>query len=143
MINFRKASQPLLTIIFTKLQTTIVIIQKVKNLTYLLPKTTEFLIFIIKATFIQTQNVFQQWGMFKAIFFYQVLLYIVFAIHFINVLSIPHLNRESVLIYKTVPSSIFLNGGTFSNILTNRYLSNISIYKNHFACLWILILLAT
>ena len=32
------ASQPLLIIIFTKLQTTIVTIQDVKNLTHLLPK---------------------------------------------------------------------------------------------------------
>ena len=38
MINFKKASQPLVIIIFTKLQTAIVIIQEVKNLTYLLPK---------------------------------------------------------------------------------------------------------
>ena len=85
---------------------------------------------------------FQQRGMFKAIFFYRALLCIVFVIHFINVLSIPHLNKESVLIYKAVTSSILLNGGTFSNILTIRYLSNRSIYKNHFSYLWILILLA-
>ena len=36
MINIKKASQTLLIIIFTKLQTTIVLIQKVKNLMYLL-----------------------------------------------------------------------------------------------------------
>ena len=32
MINFKKASQPLVIIIFTKLQTAIVIIQEMKNL---------------------------------------------------------------------------------------------------------------
>ena len=85
---------------------------------------------------------FQQRGMFKAIFFYRTLLCIVSVIHFIDVLSVPHLNKESGLIYKTVTSSVLLVGGTFSNILTIRYLSNRSIYKNHFALLWILILLA-
>ena len=80
--------------------------------------------------------------MFKAIFFYRTLLCVVFAIHFIDVLSIPHLNKESGLIYKTITYSVLLVVGTFSNILTIRYLSNKSIYKNHFAYLWILILLA-
>lgn len=80
--------------------------------------------------------------MFKAIFFYRALLCVVSVTHFIDVLSIPHLNKESELIYKTITYSVLLVVGTFSNILTIRYLSNKSIYKNHFAYLWILILLA-